>query len=311
MGSSPSAPASPAAVPDTLTVHLGAHKTATTHLQHSLGRARADLRRHGVAYFGPDLLRGRLRLPQLAAAKPAQPDALRAALARNRARRCVLSDENILGTTRADRVARGAQLYPDAGARVARLLASLGVQRALLCLGVRAPLAFIASAHGQQVNAGRFAPISAYCAGFDPDALRWSELAARLLAVPGVAGLVAWRFEDYPAVAPAVLDAMLGPGAPVALLDGARLVGTSARAIAHARAQLAAAPDTDPRAAIRDARARYPKSGAHPAPRPFDDARLRADAERYAEDCARLAALEGVTLLRPGAATAADAVKPA
>ena len=251
MGSSPSAPASPAAVPDTLTVHLGAHKTATTHLQHSLGRARADLRRHGVAYFGPDLLRGRLRLPQLAAAKPAQPDAL------------------------------------------------------------RAPLGFIASAHGQQVNAGRFAPISAYCAGFDPDALRWSELAARLLAVPGVAGLVAWRFEDYPAVAPAVLDAMLGPGAPVALLDGARLVGTSARAIAHARAQLAAAPDTDPRAAIRDARARYPKSGAHPAPRPFDDARLRADAERYAEDCARLAALEGVTLLRPGAATAADAVKPA
>jgi hypothetical protein len=223
---------------------------------------------------------------------------LLAALHRNRMCKLVLSEENILGTTRADLVARDAQFYPTAHARLERLLQALGCTNVTLYLSIRAPLAFLTSAHGQQQNAGRFDPMDKYLAGITPDALRWSELAGRLAAVPGVARVVVWRFEDYPAIALPVFDDMLGRGRRFDLPERKRLVGTSARALDHARSVLADDPARDVTEVIREARAAYPKSDAFPGPTPFDPDALSADLVRYDEDCARLAAMAQVTFLQ-------------
>jgi hypothetical protein len=267
-------------------------------LQHGFSKARGILRQKGIAYFGPELLRGKLRMPRLAGKPANPPEDLLAALHRNRKCKLVLSEENILGTTRADLVARDQQFYPTAHARLERLLQALGCNNATLYLSIRAPLAFLTSAHGQQQNAGRFDPMEKYMAGITPDALRWSELAGRLAAVPGVARVVVWRFEDYPNIVPRVLDHMLGRGRRFALPEQKRLVGTSARALEHARSILADDPSRNVTEVIREARAAYPKSDAFPGPTPFDPDALAADLGRYAEDCARLAAMAQVTFLQ-------------
>ncbi|CUX80308.1 hypothetical protein [Roseibaca calidilacus] len=295
-----------------LSIHVGAHKTATSHLQHGFSKARGILRQKGVAYFGPELLRGKLRLPALGGSGTKPPTDLLAAFARNRMCRLVLSEENILGTTRADLVAKGARFYPAAAPRLTRLLESLGCDDATVYLSIRAPLSFLNSAHGQQQNAGRFTSIDDYLAQVRTDALRWSELVQRLGAVPGVARVVVWRYEDYPAIVPTLLDTMLGCGRRFELPERKRLVGTSLRALEHAREVLANDPACNVTEVIKEARALYPKSDAFPGPAPFDPAALETDLDRYHEDCARLATMAKVTFLRlPEAGTGEDASKHA
>ncbi|WP_296644396.1 hypothetical protein [Roseinatronobacter sp.] len=301
MGSSPSAPASlerTGASRLSLSIHIGAHKTATSHLQHGFSKARGILRKKSVAYFGPELLRGKLRLPSLAGKAATPPADLLAAFERNRMCRLVLSEENILGTTRADLVARGARFYPEAAPRLSRLLQALGCEDATLYLSIRAPLSFLTSAHGQQQNAGRFDPIESYLSQVQPDRLRWTELVQRLASVPGVTRVVVWRYEDYPDIVPLVLDTMLGRGRRFDLPARKRLVGTSVRALEHARAALADDPARNVTEVIREARGLYPKSDEFPGPAPFEAARLQDDMARYEADCKELDAMPKVTLLR-------------
>ena len=315
VGSSPSAPASLETEDETgltLAIHVGAHKTATSHLQHGFSKARGVLRKNGVAYFGPELLRGKTPLPRLAGKLVKPPDELRKALHSNRMCKLVMSEENILGTTRADLVAKGAQFYPTAGPRLTRLLQVLGCNNATLYLSIRAPLAFLTSAHGQQSNAGRFDPMDSYLAQITPDSLRWLELVQRLGSIPGVARIVVWRYEDYPAIMPMVFDDMLGRGRRIELPERKRLVGTSARALEHARALLADDPARDVTDVIREARVAFPKSDKFPGPAPFSAEALAADLDRYDADCARLETVPNVTFMRlPGTLAPDMPVKPA
>lgn len=117
-----------------INIHIGAHKTASTHLQRLLLRNAARLSAKGCAYFGPNRLRHDLRLPPLCVDRPANARViaplvsdLRNAAARGQ--KLVVSEENILGTTRADIIARADRLYPDADGQIARFLRLVGAQR--------------------------------------------------------------------------------------------------------------------------------------------------------------------------------------
>ncbi|MCC5984126.1 MAG: hypothetical protein JJU42_07165 [Rhodobacteraceae bacterium] len=292
-------------------LHLGAHKTASTYLQRALKRQRDGLLRAGVAAFGPDRLRSDLRLPSLAepdGARAADFAPLREAIAAEHAagRRVLLSEENLLGTTRPGRIAHGAQLYPLAAPRVSAVLSGLGVTGARVFLAIRSPLPFLISGHGQQAKAGRLMAFGRYIDAVDPLALRWSDLVARLVSVRGVARVTVWRFEDHAAVLPAVLERMLGARAAPRLRLPARTSnsGPSARALDAALAALADDPARAPHDALRAAMAQWPKSRDHPGPAPFDSATLAQGAAAYDADMATLARLDGVDLLRPEAGPA-------
>ncbi|NYS26793.1 hypothetical protein HUK65_17645 [Rhodobacteraceae bacterium 2376] len=298
-----------------ISLHLGAHKTASTYLQGILSRNAGRLGRRGHACFGPDRLRADLRLPSLGPGRRLQGAGfapLAAALAQEAAagRALLLSEENLIGTTRPGSIGRGAQLYPLAGDRLDRLLRGLQVQEAQLYLAVRSPLPFLVSAFGQQLMAGKLTDFDSYCAGVDPLALRWSELVARLVAVPRVAGITLWRHEDHAAVLPDVLARMFGPqtAATLRLPDRATHAGPSARAIDAAMATLRADPGAAPRKVMRQAMKRWPKSADHPGPMPFDAATLAGATAAYGADLAGLVGVQGVTVLDPAARQPASSV---
>jgi hypothetical protein len=284
-------------------LHLGAHKTASTHLQRTIAAHRVQIEAQGMTYLGPAELRGNgLRLGWVAAGgADAQSAARRVGKEIARRPRLLISEENILGTAHEPEMLLQGRFYPEGGLRLSRVLDALGRDgpSEMLYLAVRDPADFLVSAYGQRLLGGTIEPFGAYLQGCDPAALRWSELVGRLCAVAGVSGCTIWRYEDWPAVAPGVLAAML-PETLAATINVAPAVsnpGLSQRAQRwvlrrHARGEASAET-------ARVARRKFPKSATEPAFQPLgEDTRARS-AAAYSRDIAALARIPGVSLITP------------
>lgn len=127
-----------------ITLHIGAHRTATTSFQACLRGNLATLRGAGVDAWGPRLLRnglfdglgGRGVYPR-AAAKVQGRVALKLHGAAARGVRTLLvSEENMMGSVRA--CVRARALYPDLAERLERYIAVMNGQVTRIVLNVRA-----------------------------------------------------------------------------------------------------------------------------------------------------------------------------
>jgi hypothetical protein len=284
-------------------VHIGAHKTATTHLQDTLEAIRPILAQRGLDAIDHRAFRragqkfvslrnwrvwagGRfLRQAFLACLEPlrAGPD------------RLILSEENFLGFPRS---AVAERPYRSAPLRL-RALAAVGATAPLhLFLTIRRMDSFLPSAYAQVL---RDHPPKARLAGltrrWSEAPPRWTDIVRRIRqAVPGAA-LTVWRYEDYPAHRGEILDALCGT--PIdALPDIPRPEATmrpSAAAILAAEALDPAMPLGDWRRRVEALYREAPAGRDNPPYAPFGEADCARFAAAYEADCAALAA-EGVLL---------------
>lgn len=278
-------------MPPTLALHIGLHKTATTHLQQSLAQSRAALAAAGVALFTPP----QLRQPGLSVAErlglgTGRTGAAAVAALAEGAGRVVISDENLAGRLH-DRTALVWPPYPDLADRAAALVAHVAPVPVALFVGLRAPGAFLVSAYSQLLVRGHPVPWEEVIAAHPPEAIDWP---GRIAALAPVAPVTVWLQDDWPAVFPAVAAALVGAEAArvagVAARPGRSQQGLSARAVA---ATLGGGMEA------RAARAAWPAGPDNPPFDPIPADRRAALAERWAADVARIAALPGVRLLRP------------
>lgn len=289
-------------LPDTVVLHLGAHKTATTHLQQSL--AVADL--PGVSLIGPPQLRGagqtipeRFGFPLDAArAGGAGVDVPRvlADLAQGAAR-MVLSDENFAGKLQTGWGRVPMPVYKTAPKRLARLadtIAAAGGPGIDLYLAIRDPAHYLASVYSQVLYGRRLVRPEAFAAKNDPAGIDWADYVVRLMAVPGLRTITVWRFEDYPRLFPDITERMTGIAGidPVAAKSQQRLSQAALDALMQARAMGLTA-----RAA--DAAREHPVGPDRPPLSLFDAASRAASQASYAAQWARIAAMPGVTSLQP------------
>ncbi|WP_137700182.1 hypothetical protein [Marimonas lutisalis] len=146
-------------------LHIGAHRTASTTLQHYLRANLHALRDQGIGFVGPRRTRddGLLSGIQPDGAGAAQPDQARRRIARRcgRAaksglRHLVISDENMLGSVR--RNLRQRMFYRDAGARLARYADAFDGRVARVVLSLRGLDAYWTSALAFGVGRGRPLP---------------------------------------------------------------------------------------------------------------------------------------------------------
>ncbi len=294
-----------------VTLHLGAHKTASTHLQKTWATNLDLLARHGCTYLGPDRLRHDLKIPRLRGTV----EGFRAKLgpllgavrdAQAAGQRLLLSNENIFGGGPIPPIlALGAAYYPRAEAHLEPLLAGLGLEDVTIALALRNPIEQLVSGWGHQHLAGRVTRFEDYCAEVDRAALRWSDLIVRILSSTRVAHVVLWRFEDYCALMPALAARLAGLPegtvlrAPDEHSPRSFLVGPSARALEAVPGILARNPGLAPRDALRRAMTRFPKSAAWPGPVPVPDAEIAASRARYAQEWGQLRGMDRVTCLAP------------
>ncbi|SEN77062.1 hypothetical protein SAMN04488003_13414 [Loktanella fryxellensis] len=299
-------------VPRSIVLHVGAHKTATTHLQHSLHGARRLLVRNGIRFFGPmDLrqlgqrLEARFNLPfnprkSVADLRPA-PDVLAEMMGDGT--RLVVSEENFIGTLFDKRYPGPLHnlpqpLYSDAQARLAALTGAIAPQGGIeVCIGLRDPAGFLNSAYGLVMQAGSTVPLDRFKRRNPVPDIDWVDLVRRLAATPGVAHVTVWRYEDYRAVFAQVMAVLLGAGAPPVSPVAHRVNrGLSAAAVAFIQEHRAIATEGP---LWHLARETYPVGPDHPPHDGFSPKEKAASQKQYAAQWHAIGALPGVTRIRP------------
>ena len=295
-----------------LNLHLGAHKTATTHLQLSLRTVQHELRDNGVFYADPAIVRGdNFPLIQGLNAAPGQRDAERLAGRRFHHLRemypwLLCSDENFLGGTHRDVMfGRRGEIYPQGAQRLRKLLRMAGGGPATLFLSVRDPASFNASAFSLQLILGNELMAEDYMAGRDPTSLNWTGLVRRLLSIEGAARIVVWRYEDYPRLRGRILRRMLPPHLARQVPDPAPVnEGMSQPAYEWLAEQAMTQTDADLRQLAAKSRERFPRSAGHAPMRPFRPEEHQRSQAGYGADLDRLRQMPRVEFLEPRAAAA-------
>lgn len=198
-------------------LHVGAHKTATTHLQALLVALRPALNSDGIGAFTPEQLRpvcalalGRQR-PRVWLGRAVLRRNIEARISEHNALqpRMILSEENILGNSAAPLQPR---FYPHAGFRMRALASALMAGgKGGIWLSVRSLDEFLPAAYA---TALKHIPLA-----FDAETLKrkaldappdWGDLVARLArAAPGVP-ITVWDYADYRANCRAIIQDITG-----------------------------------------------------------------------------------------------------
>ena len=290
-------------------IHVGAHKTATTHVQETLALIRPQLVERGVdfvptiatrrsglaAALGKKRMANRvplLRGPLVRRLMQSHLDPLRAGPAT-----VVYSEEKLLG---GPQHVFSEPIYPQVR-RIVRLLATLGLRAELtLFLSVRSFDTQLPSAYVQELKvmppiAGGFDNIRRRVLASPPS---WFEMVTRIrAAAPGVP-LRVWRQEDYRDNTGTILAALCGleaVGPLPRIADPAWTKSPSLAAIRAAEALPATLTEADRRAEVR---ALFDGDEGGARFQPFTEAERGVLRAAYAADLARIEALDPAMLLR-------------
>lgn len=228
----------------TVHIHLGAHKTASTHIQATFKKNAAALAAAGVTIVRPKdvrtavgTVRERMGHPLF---KRLGGRARRQAIHRLTglgapAAHLVAADENTLGLC-ADIIATGT-LYPDAGIRSALWQGMAARRDATVYLAVRAYPSFFAAVHAQAGRNARYEPLLAsQAAALAALPRRWPDVVADIAAALPEANLILWAYEDYAHLRPEILRRMTGLTdlSPVAVRPMRTPTAAAMRALAEA-----------------------------------------------------------------------------
>ncbi|ETW13122.1 hypothetical protein ATO8_07921 [Roseivivax marinus] len=198
-----------------VTLHLGAHRTASTSFQRYAAAHSKPLAAQRIAVWGPKRTRtGLLHNVVSRDARPRDRGRVRLACAAEAAsatRTLVISDENMIGTPRAN--LRACALYPAAGLRLARLGEALGPVRRVV-IAIRAQDRYWTSLAAYLVDRGAPAPDTVALAAMAAARRTWREVvteAAMALPETEIVVIPFERFADRP---DATLAALTGWSAP-------------------------------------------------------------------------------------------------
>lgn len=185
-------------------VHIGAHKTATTHLQDTLKLAKVELSAAGIEFIHRDAIRsqrGFCRMKwwqKLPGFKQALMEETRCRLfsQRDHGDSILISEENIMGSV-SDLLKF--PLYHDLKTGLVSLCSLKGDNNINIYLAIRAFSEIIPSAYAQQARMAKVKP-----GDFDlikeqmlNRPLSWAGVVERIVSVFGQDRLGLWTFEDY------------------------------------------------------------------------------------------------------------------
>lgn len=292
--------------PIQLTIHLGAHKTATTHLQRSIHENRELIIAAGVRAYEPEYLRHRGRSipamfglqPWAKNAEPRRKPADQLEFLAKGGFRVFLSEENFLGPLHSGDGKLTLPLYGDAGERIASLAATLPNARIKLFLSIRRPDTFLASSYSQTLFSGEFLSPQEFIEAHPISVVDWVPVVRGLAEAEGIEQVVVWRYEDYTELFPFLMRRMLRWKLGNTLKPFARPLhqGLSGRAMRHLmnwKAEGKGGP------LATDARRKFPVSEQTPKFELFDDAIKAEAAALYDAQIAAIRGIEKVDFITP------------
>lgn len=289
-----------------VSLHLGAHKTASTHLQKSLQKNESLLAENAVRYFGPKFLRHRdhafldlfgLRSHGQSVGDRDGPEQVE--WLADGASTLVLSEENILGPV--FNALNPGVLYPQADLKIERFNEKVAPHPVTIFLAIREPSSWLASLYSQRVIGGEFRGFEEFVGDNHPQQLKWSNLVDRLAKIPGDRKVYVWRKEDYPEVAAPVLRRMVGwkIGPLVGRIEGRVNAGLSSAAVAQLVDWGKSGRTGDPKDWAKEARQTFALGDANSIFDPWPETVKSQSRLAYADDLATIENLNGAEILKP------------
>lgn len=196
--------------------HIGAHKTATTHLQATLIKHRKALAEAGVQFERPDDIRAVVGSGRRAAVQMGPlPSFQRTGASRRLAKldqgqdRFLISDENSLGLC--PELFQRELLYPTAYRRMTVWRRLAGQRQTVVYLCIRNYAAFFSGAFVQTIrNKSVFAPDTDSLSAIAEMPRRWGDVISDVRRALPEARLRVWAFEDHQALLPTLLHEKTG-----------------------------------------------------------------------------------------------------
>lgn len=285
-------------MPAQIALHIGAHKTATTHLQRSLSEQSAALADMGVQFFGPPYFRkGPDVAKRFGLTGDVSADQAQATFARmsGDADRVIISEENFIGTMHNRFGQMAFPLYPQGADRITALADRIAPAGLDVYLGLRNPAHYISSCYAQALIGGHKALLDDVKAHNQITAIDWADLVARIKGAKGVRSLTVWRYEDYRGLFTKITNSLAGAEVNITPLKARVHPGLSQEAVA--RILMRYADGKGQKAALR-ARDKFPVGPDHPPFDAFDDWEHNAARAQYDAQIAKIADMDGVTLLK-------------
>ncbi|SMX39735.1 hypothetical protein [Octadecabacter ascidiaceicola] len=292
-------------LPKSIALHIGAHKTASTHLQKVLKHNRKLLIDEGFAAYGPWYLRLKGRslhsmfgLKGSGSAIPRRNAQDQLAFLAKGASRLVFSEENFVGVLRGPEGRVSFPLYSTASEKIEEFVEAVAPVKVELFLAVRNPAAFMASAYSQTLFGGAYIGPRTFRARNDWRQVDWADYVIRLRAIPGVGEIYVWRQEDYDATLRLIMRKMLRwkmGGKIEKIKDGRVHQGLSAAAV---RQTLAWAQEGRTEKLAGTARDLFPINETNKPFKLYAASTLAESEAVYDAQMAQIEAMEGVTLLQ-------------
>jgi len=285
-----------------ISLHLGAHKTATSHFRALLEGNQALLDKHDVAAPKAIVIRREItsHLSRLGpnTALPESPADILSRLSAGH-RNLYMLDENILGTPVA-LLGRG-RMYPQAAPRLDRALRFLEGVDIQILLSIRNPVTFVRASYLETVRNNGFLSFAEYRKKTPLTALRWLPLIEDLHKAAPDVPIHVWCYEDYAKLTPRLVALALNArgvsAAEITPLTEITRPSLSARALAAL--QKSGVRKTDPRGSYKIKRIMetYPKSAEFPPPEVWSAAEKDTITQGYHRDIKDIMAMDEIVFL--------------
>ncbi|HID67929.1 MAG TPA: hypothetical protein EYP31_06660 [Roseibacterium sp.] len=184
-------------------LHIGAHRTATSAMQHHMAYHRSALADSGAVYWGPKITRGGLFRGAIGGVEGvmawqgrrfAGRCAMRAEVVRQTgATHLIVSDENMFGSMRG--TLEDTRIYPDAGRRVAAYATGFSSHRVTVAMCVRDYADWWTSALAFRLMRGGPLPRTALREHLVTQPRRWRHLVEEIARALPAAKVVVWNYE--------------------------------------------------------------------------------------------------------------------
>ena len=279
-------------------LHVGAHKTATTYIQRALEQSRAGLRGNGVGYVPLIEMRPAITRRVGLTGRGLGRSVSSLLEAYGDCRTLILSDENIIGLPDPS---RSGVYYPRRRWRLGRLLRRLPRSKVRLFFAIRGYDSFVSSMYSEYIRHRPFLSPEAYLRRVRIERFGWPDVIRSFVALAGAERVTVWRYEDFGRLQDRLFDALTGGrGGSVKPLDQAVRPSLSAQAVAtlvEMQSHLSPVEIRDQVQAVTDSAPRGAGDGAFSAYAPERAAELR---ERYEREADGLEAeFPGLVMLKP------------
>ena len=287
-------------------LHVGVHKTATTHMQASLRLSRARLNAASVSYWDPKTLRagGSDVADYLRLAEGRFASGVQQMLGGHD--RLLISEENMLRLPYKMGEGPNPVLYERGHELIAQMGQGAPEQQVDVAISLRDYAGYFRSLYTQTLMGGYFPSFERFITRSSYDVCTWVDLVDRIHALPNVRRIMVWRYEDYGVLAQRIFAGLIGQDlGAIPLVPERSHPGLSEQAVTALREHQARDPGHNrrlhkiPRRPIAQAaRDAFPTGAQYPKFDPWQAADLEMSAQRYAADMAEIAAMPKVHLLK-------------